>query len=200
MGGVPHDSTVARHVQNGGATKWSDIDPSWPDDNIEFYFPGTDSGTFDYFEEFVLLKLDPNATHRGDGTSSEDDNVLAQGVQGSKNAIGYFGFAYYQEAGQSLKAAQIDGGFGCTEPTFENSVAGKYIPLSRPLFIYTRKSFLEDSANNPVLDFVDFYLRKTTEIVPEVRYITMSETQLAAEQAKIAEYLAAAEAATPASQ
>ena len=90
--------------KNGGATKWSDIDPSWPAESIKFYYPGADSGTFDYFNEATKTagRGEQGAAHRSDGTSSEDDNVLVQGVEGDKNAIGYFGFAYYLEAGKNL--------------------------------------------------------------------------------------------------
>ena len=85
--------------KSGGATKWSEVDPSWPDESIDWYYPGTDSGTFDYFVEAMIEGVDENATHRGDGTSSEDDNVLAQGIEGDRHAIGYFGFAYFLDAG-----------------------------------------------------------------------------------------------------
>jgi phosphate transport system substrate-binding protein len=150
--------------KTGGASKWSEIDPSWPDDDIIFYNPGTDSGTFDYFLESIIEKVDENATHRGDGTASEDDNVLAQGIEGDGNAIGYFGFAYFQEAGQALKAVQIDGGDGCVEPTFETALDGSYKPLSRPLFIYTREKFLTEQEE--VLGFTNFYLENTPHSWP----------------------------------
>lgn len=184
--------TTAQLVQlfkTGGATKWSDLDPSWPADDIHFYYPGTDSGTFDYFLTEVVKKADANNTHRGDGTASEDDNVIAQGVENDPNGIGYFGFAYFQEAGSQLKDLKIDSGSGCVEPTFENALNGAYKPLSRPLFIYTRKSFLEDHPANPVLGFLKYYLDNTKAIVPEVGYVTMADATLAEQQAKLKPYL-----------
>ena len=79
--------------KSGGFTNWNQVDPSFPDQDLSLYYPGTDSGTFDYFVETVITKVDETATHRGDGTSSEDDNILATGIEGDEDAIGYFGFA-----------------------------------------------------------------------------------------------------------
>ncbi len=173
--------------KSGGASKWSDIDPSWPSDKIDWYYPGTDSGTFDYFVEAIIKGVDESATHRGDGTSSEDDNVLAQGIEGDEHAIGYFGFAYFLEAGQALKAVAVDGGEGCVAPSFEAALDGSYQPLSRPLFIYTRESFLQDRPE--VLGFVEFYLENTGTLVPEVGYVTMPDGLLQEQQAQLAPFL-----------
>ena len=172
-----------------GFTNWNDVDPAFPDEEIAWYYPGTDSGTFDYFVEAIIEGVDDTATHRGDGTSSEDDNILAQGIEGDENAIGYFGFAYYQEAGQELKAVAIDTGEGCVEPSFDNALDGSYAPLSRPLFIYTREEFLFGHPDDPVLGFVNFYLESVDAIVPEVGYVSMSEDLLAEQTAKLAEFL-----------
>ena len=173
--------------KTGGASKWSEIDPSWPDDDIIFYNPGADSGTSDYFLESIIEKVDENATHRGDGTASEDDNVLAQGIEGDGNAIGYFGFAYFQEAGQALKAVQVDGGDGCVEPTFETALDGSYKPLSRPLFIYTREKFLTEQEE--VLGFTNFYLENAAELVAEVGYVNIPDDLLEEQFAKIEPFL-----------
>jgi len=175
--------------KNGGITNWNQVDSSFPDKEIKTYYPGTDSGTFDYFDEKIITGVDKNAAHRGNGTSSEDDNILAQGIENDPNAIGYFGFAYYQEAGQALKAVAIDNGEGCVEPSFDAAVDGSYAPLSRPLFIYTRKSLLEEYPDNPVLGFVDFYLGNAEQLVPEVGYVTLPEDLLAEQLAKIESYL-----------
>ncbi len=172
--------------KSGGATNWNQVDPSFPDQPISFYYPGTDSGTFDFFVESIITKTDTAGTHRGDGTASEDDNILAQGIEGDENAIGYFGFAYYQEAGQKLKAVAIDSGKGCVEPSSDTALDGSYY-LSRPLFIYTREAFLDD-ATSPVLGFVNFYL-ENIDIVPEVGYVSLPEDILADQVAKIEPFL-----------
>lgn len=174
---------------SGKATRWSDVDPSWPDDEATFFYPGTDSGTFDYFVEAIIEDVDDNAFHIADGTSSEDDNVLALGISNEDNAIGYFGFAYFLEAGQSLKAVAIDGGAGCVEPTFENALDGSYSPLSRPLFVYTRESLLNAHPVEPILGFMDFYLNNTDTLVPEVGYVTMPDDLLQEQLDKIAPFL-----------
>jgi phosphate transport system substrate-binding protein len=168
-------------------TRWNQVRPEWPDEKISFYFPGTDSGTFDYFVEAIITSVDDNATHRGDGTASEDDNVLAIGIENDEHAIGYFGFAYFLEAGQSLKAVPVDAGAGCVEPSFEAALDGSYQPLSRPLFIYTRESFLQDRPE--VLGFVNYYLENVDTLVPEVGYVNLPEDLLAEQFAKIAAYL-----------
>jgi phosphate transport system substrate-binding protein len=173
--------------KDGGATQWSAVDPSFPAEDIIYYYPGTDSGTFDYFVEAIIESVDENAIHRGDGTASEDDNVLAQGIEGDNTAVGYFGFAYFLEAGASLKAVSVDGGEGCVEPSFEAALDGSYQPLSRPLFIYTRESFLDERPE--VLGFVKFYLENLETLVPDVGYVTMPEDLLAEQEAKIEAYL-----------
>lgn len=174
--------------KSDGAETWKDVDPSWPDEEIVLYYPGADSGTFDYFKEAIKLRGTNNEpNHRSDGTSSEDDNVLVNGVEDDENAIGYFGFAYYQEAGQDLTAVQVDGGSGCVEPTRENALAGKYKPLSRPLFIYTRESFLKEKPE--ILGFVSFYFEVLDEIVEEVGYITLPDELKAEQVAKFSAYL-----------
>lgn len=176
--------------RDGGATRWNEIDPSWPDEAIDVYYPGADSGTFDYFVEAIIEGAAPEGeepSHRSDGTSSEDDNVLVQGVEGSRNAIGYFGFAYYQEEGQRLKAVQVDDGNGCVEPSFETALAGEYTPLSRPLFIYTDGSILESKPE--VLGFVKFYIENMNALAEEVGYISLPDDLLAEQEEKIAEYL-----------
>ena len=171
-----------------GATNWSEVDASFPDQSIALYFPGTDSGTFDYFVETVINDVDEAAFHRGDGTASEDDNVLAQGIGGDGDSIGYFGFAYFQDAGQSLKAVSIDAGDGCVAPSFESALDGSY-PLSRPLYIYTRELFLAEHPVNPVLRFVEFYLDNATALVAEVGYVSLPPDVLQAQKDKIAPFL-----------
>ena len=165
-----------------GAKKWSDIRAEWPDKDIVAYSPGADSGTFDYFNEAIIEAVE-GATHRGDGTPSEDDNILALGIGRDKNAIGYFGFAYFLEAGQGLQAVSVDDGNGCVAPSFEAALSGEYTPLSRPLFIYTRASLLAERPE--VAAFVEFFLDQSDAIVPEVGYVTMPADLLAEQKAKI---------------
>jgi phosphate transport system substrate-binding protein len=164
----------------GGATTWSDVRPEFPDERIRVYHPGADSGTFDYFVEAVIGS---DALHRPDGTASEDDNVLLQGVANDAYSIGYFGYAYFREAGEQLRAAAIDDGEGCVEPTYENAFTGAYTPLSRPLLLYTREQTLDDPE---ALAFVDFYLAHSAQLAEEVGYIALTEEQLARQRAELA--------------
>ncbi len=182
-------SQLTKAFQNGGATKWSDIDPSWPADNIKFYYPGADSGTFDYFKEATKLRGEASKepSHRSDGTSSEDDNVLVRGIEGDKNAIGYFGFAYFEGEGKKLKAVEVDGGKGCVAPSFDAALKGTYTPLSRPLFIYTAANILKEKP--AVLGFLKFYMDNTVKLSKEVGYISLPADLLKTQQDKLSAYL-----------
>ena len=153
------------------AEKWSDVDPSWPQQPILRFIPGTDSGTFDYFVEEVFDKeQDPilNATNL---QQSEDDNVLVQGVLGSPYAIGFFGFAYYQENAAQLKALSIDG----IAPAAETTESGEY-PLARPLFIYSDASILQSKPQ--VAAFINFFLTYVNDEILDVGYFPASDAAL----------------------
>lgn len=148
--------------------KWSDLDPTWPAQEIKLYTPGTDSGTYDYFNEVVIGK---GKEHRTDGTMAEDDNVLVTGVQGDQYSIAYFGFVYYQENSSKLKAVHVNG----VEPTVDTVMDGTYTPLSRPLFIYVNKKAYAE--NDAVKAFVDFYLKNAEELVTSVGYIPLEASE-----------------------
>ena len=147
---------------------WKAVDPSFPDQPVVRYMPGADSGTFDYFTEAVNGKADVSTAY---ATQSEDDNVLVTGVAGDVNAISYFGYAYYAENTDKLKAVQIDGGSGCVEPNDTTIGDGTYKPLSRPLFIYPNTA---TAATDPALAaFVDFYLANAATLAAEVGYVAV---------------------------
>ena len=147
---------------------WNDIDPGWPDRRVNLYGPGTDSGTFDYFTEEVNGE---SGLSRADYTASEDDNVLVQGVRGDRNALGYFGYAYYSENTDKMKLVAVDSGAGCVVPSVETIADGAYSPLSRPLFIYVSKASLE---RPEVRAFVEFYMENGAELTAEVGYVPLS--------------------------
>ncbi len=146
---------------------WDDVDPSWPDRPLRLYGPGTDSGTFDYFTEEVMGEA---KLSRPDYTASEDDNVLVQGISGDRNALGYFGFAYYKENSDKLKLVSVDNGSGCVAPSVETIASGEYGPLSRPLFIYVSKASLERAE---VSAFVEFYMENGAALTEEVGYVPL---------------------------
>ncbi|GMB07616.1 PstS family phosphate ABC transporter substrate-binding protein [Thermolongibacillus altinsuensis] len=158
-------------VSGNDKVKWSDIREGWPDEEIKFFSPGHDSGTFDYFNEVILEEKPLNKTAQ----LSEDDNVLVQGVAGDKNAIGFFGFAYYLENKDKLKVVPIDAGNGPVEPTHETIQSGKYTPLSRPLFTYVNVKSLKEKAQ--VYDFAKFILENGAEFAEEVGYVALPEEQ-----------------------
>lgn len=146
---------------------WKEVNANWPAEPIKLYGPGTDSGTFEFFTEKINKKAKESRT---DYTPSEDDNVLVQGIAGDKDALGYFGFAYYEENADKLKVLKIDAGKGPIEPTFDTIKNKSYAPLSRPLFIYINKAKLEQPQ---VKEFVKFYLENASTLSKEVGYIPL---------------------------
>ena len=160
---------------------WSDLDASWPDRKINLYGPGTDSGTFDYFTEEIMGEA---KLSRADYTRSEDDNVLVQGISGDRNALGYFGFAYYAQNMDKLKLVAVDSGNGCVTPSLASIADGTYAPLSRPLFIYVSKASLE---RPEVRDFVEFYMLNGAQLTEEVGYVPLSEQEYQDNLALLAE-------------
>jgi phosphate transport system substrate-binding protein len=154
----------------GKITKWSQVNPKWPNTPIKLYGPGADSGTFDYFTEAVVGK---SKASRGDFTASEDDNVLVQGVANDINALGYFGFSYYIENTKRLKAVAVKSGpTGAVLPSEKTVEDGTYQPLSRPIFIYVRKK----SAERPeIKEFVEFYIKNAPVLVKEVKYVPLPQ-------------------------
>ncbi|MCK6629498.1 MAG: PstS family phosphate ABC transporter substrate-binding protein [Anaerolineae bacterium] len=165
------------------AQKWSDVRPDWPAEDILRFSPGTDSGTYDYFLEAVMdpYFVKDEATDEGKGEEailnaanlqlSEDDNVLAQGVEGSPYAIGYFGYAYYNANQGALKAVSVNG----IEPTEETAESGEY-PLARPLFIYSAANVMAEKPQ--VAAFINFYLSFVNEEVLDVGYFPASQAAL----------------------
>ena len=119
---------------------WQDLDPSFPDEPLRLYGPGTDSGTFDYFTDVIV---GDEGASRTDYQASEDDNVIIEGVKGDTGALGYFGFSYYEQNQDTVKAVAVDNGSGCVTPSVKTAQDGTYAPLSRPLFVYAKKSSLE---------------------------------------------------------
>jgi phosphate transport system substrate-binding protein len=159
------------------AETWSDVDPSFPAEPILRFSPGTDSGTFDYFVEAVMDKDEAPLLAAQNLQLSEDDNVLVQGVEGSPYAVGYFGFAYFQENADKLKAVSIDG----VAPTAETAENGTY-PLARPLFIYSDPTILAQKPQ--VAGFINFFLTFVNEEILDVGYFPASAEALdAARQA-----------------
>jgi phosphate transport system substrate-binding protein len=154
----------------GKITKWNQIRSSWPDRPINLYGAGKDSGTFDYFTEAAVGQ--PRAS-RNDYTASEDDNLLVQGVAQDSNALGYFGWSYFEDNQDKLKALAIDSGKGAILPTRQTVEKAQYQPLARPLFIYVNA---QSSQKKPeVREFVKFYLQNAKKVVEEVNYIPLSE-------------------------
>jgi phosphate transport system substrate-binding protein len=156
----------------GKVETWDQVNPEFPAEPIELYGPGTDSGTFDYFTDEITGE---EGASRSDYNASEDDNVIVQGVSGSANALGYFGFTYYEENAEALKAVEIDSGEGCVAPSVETAQDGTYTPLARPLFVYVSNKSYADKPQ--VAEFVDFYVENDADIAEAAQFIPLSDEQ-----------------------
>jgi len=150
---------------------WNQVDPSFPDEELALFGPGTDSGTFDYFTDAVNGE---EGASRTDYDASEDDNVIVQGVSGTPGGLGYFGFTYYEENQDALTAVEIDGGDGCVAPSSETVQDGTYVPLARPLFIYASTQAME---RPEVKAFIEFYVENIDQIAEEALYVPLNEEQ-----------------------
>lgn len=163
--------TMWEPAAQGKVLKWNQINAAWPDTGLKLFGPGADSGTFDYFTEAVVGKA---KSSRGDFTASEDDNVLVQGVSRDAGALGYFGFAYFLENKDKLKAVPVvNPKTGkAVEPSLEAVISGDYQPLSRPIFIYVNAA----SVDKPeVKEFVEFYLKNGAALTKEVKYVPLTD-------------------------
>jgi phosphate transport system substrate-binding protein len=181
---VTVDQLVALFGPESKATNWQDIDPSFPDEAITGFIPGTDSGTYDYMASEVV---DPDAEEpalRSDFEASEDDNVLVNGVSSTPGAVGFFGYTYYEENTDKLKALEIDGGGGCVAPSAETAQDGSYAPLARPLFIYVNNASYND--NEAVAEFTDYYIANLATIAAGAAFIPLNEDDYAATQDALA--------------
>lgn len=162
---------------NSEVINWSHVNPKWPPEKIRLYGPDTDSGTFDYFTDAIC---GGSGASRADYTPSADDNVLVRGVAGDKYSLGYFGYAYYVENKDKLKIVGVASGTdntSCVKPTDETIEAGKYVPLSRPLFLYVNKASLK---KNEVATYLEYYLEQGQDLVSEVGYVRLSQPLVAA--------------------
>jgi phosphate transport system substrate-binding protein len=154
----------------GKITRWNQVRASWPDQPINLYGAGKDSGTFDYFTQAVVGKAKAS---RNDYRASEDDTVIVEGVEKDPNALGYFGYSYYEENQEELKPLAIDSGKGAVLPSRETVRNAEYQPLSRPLFIYVNARSAQTKPD--VRDFVDFYLSNARQYGKTVGYIPLPD-------------------------
>lgn len=161
--------TVWRAEAAQSVMKWSDVNPDWPDIELELYGPGTDSGTYDYFTEVINGEA---KSSRQDYSPSESDNALVQGVAGDKGSLGYFGLGYYAENTDKLKLLSVDSGDGPIIPTAATVRDGTYKPLARPLYLYVRQDALR---NEGVVEYLNYYLDKVNDVSPRVGYVPVPD-------------------------
>jgi len=165
-------------AEEGSAKTWKDVNDAWPAEPISIFAPGEASGTFDYFQEVILKKK--KASLRKGSTTSESDSTLVTGIQDSEFAIGFFGYAYFDNNRETLKALKING----VAPGAETIENGTYAPFSRPLFIYVAKSAAD---KEHVAQFVSFYLEKAPNLVADVGYFPLPDSVYAATKKRFAD-------------
>lgn len=163
-------------------SSWSeieDLDAEY-DEELQLFGPGTDSGTFDYFTD--AINGEEGVQTKDYNNVGEDDNATVQGVSGSPGGMGYFGFSFFEENADTLKALEIDGGDGCVAPTAETVQDGSYTPLGRELFIYPSKEALTDEV---VQGFVSFYIENQEAINEAAGFIPLTEEQATESQENV---------------
>jgi phosphate transport system substrate-binding protein len=158
---------------------WNQVDPGFPDQELKLFGAGTDSGTFDYFTDVINGE---EGASRSDYSATEDDNVTVTGVSGDKGALGYFGFSYFEENQDTLKAVEIDGGDGCVAPSVESAQNGTYTPLSRPLFVYAKEEAL---ARPEVEAFIRYMIDNETEIAEASQFVPLTDEQITKAEADL---------------
>ena len=163
----------------GKITRWNQIRPEWPNEEFRLYGAGTESGTYDYFTEAIVGKAHSS---RGDYTASEDDNVLVQGISGDKNALGFFGFAYYIENKDKLKVVPVNG----VTPSVETVKNKSYTPLSRPLYLYINS---KAAARPEVQSFMEFYFTNGGALAQEVGFIALTDDEYRQQQEKFSAFV-----------
>ena len=162
---------------------WKDVDPTWPDRDIKLYGAGTDSGTFDYFTEVINGK---SGQCRSDFQKSEDDNVIVNGVAGDKDALGFFGYAYYKENASKITAVAISNAKGkFVHPNMDTIRSGEYAPLSRPVYLYVLDASL---ARPEVKAFFNYYLTTVESITEDVGFVALQKEQYASELEKLKKF------------
>lgn len=152
-------------VEDGTVKKWSDINPEWPDDEVKFFTPGVDSGTHDYFNEVVLEDQELVKAAQ----LSADPNIIATGVAGEKNAIGFFGFSYFEENADQLNAVMIND----VAPNADTIEQGAYTPLSRALYVYVNKASIKEKPQ--VYAYMKFALENAGDLSEEVGYVRLPQ-------------------------
>jgi phosphate transport system substrate-binding protein len=160
---------------------WRDVNPEFPDERLSLFGPGTDSGTFDYFTDAIVGE---EGKSRSDYSATEDDNVVVRGVAGEKGGLGYFGFSYYEQNRDRLKALEIDGGSGCVAPSIQTVQDGSYKPLARPLFVYVKQRSLE---RLEVEAFVQYLLDNERQVAEKTLFVPLTTAQLERAQSRLDE-------------
>ena len=156
----------------GTIKRWNQVSLDWPGKPIVLYGPGADSGTFDTFNQAIN---GGKGNSRSDYISSENDNVLVQGVASNADALGYFGYAYYAANQSKLRALPVEGNNGPVMPSIESVQNGSYSPLSRPIFVYVNAKSLKD--NPSIRAFVRYYLNNATQLVQKEGSIPLTKSQ-----------------------
>jgi phosphate transport system substrate-binding protein len=184
--GLTYDQLNAIWTDDNPPELWSDVNSSWPEEPFDLYGPASTSGTFDYFTETINGEA---GKIRSDFEGTEEDDSIASGVQGNKNAMGYLPFAYYTNNPDETQAVALaESGSDYTDPSLDAASTGEY-PLARPLFFYGNSNKIEEK--EPLQAFIQFYIDKTTDkslIADQIGYVQSSDEQAEENRSTLEEY------------
>ena len=160
------DKDQLKQIYSGEAKSWKDVNPEWPDKEIKAFSPDQSHGTYDFFTEEVMddgdIKSEKNA----------DTNVIVSSVQDNKQGIGYFGYNFYEQNKDKLKAVKIKGDSEAKEPTKKSIQNGSYA-LSRDLYVYANEKKLKD--NKAFQEFIGFILDDKGKAAEDAGYVALPE-------------------------
>lgn len=181
--------------ESTGFANWSDAqalatelgsDTTFPEQPLDLTGPGVESGTYDSFIEVALGDTiearEQEETTRQDYEASAEDNTILANIEASDYSLGWVGFAFADQAGDTIKVLDIaaEPGGECVTPDAETIASGDY-PLSRSLYIYVNTAKADE--NPAVAGYVDYYLSDLAGFVEAADYVALPEDQAAETQA-----------------
>ncbi|MEK3991198.1 PstS family phosphate ABC transporter substrate-binding protein [Robertmurraya sp. FSL R5-0851] len=161
----------------GEKKNWSDIRPDFPNEPIVTMGPNENHGTYEFFWEKILEEQD-----LVEGVNLQQDySTLVDLVSKEKNAIAFFGYGYYENNKDKLKAVKVDFGNGGVEPTLETIGEGEefaYSPFTRPVFTYLNVNMAKEKPQ--VLDYAIYTMENAQEVAKNTGFAPLTDEEVEA--------------------
>ncbi|MGM8212393.1 PstS family phosphate ABC transporter substrate-binding protein [Virgibacillus sp. W0430] len=166
------DELKSIFLAESGVTKWSDINPEWPDEAINAMGPNENHGTYEFFYESVLDEKD-----LVDGVNLQQEYpTLVKLVSEDVNGIAFFGFGYYVNNQDSLQAVHVDFGNGPVEPSLDTIAEdGEYADFTRPVFTYLNVNNAKEK--DQVLDYALYVMNNVNTFAGEVGFAPIPDEE-----------------------